>query len=133
MFFASELLLIVIRAIANFSFHGKIDLHSDKLPRAGSFLILIVPLLGAITLGLMARFLDRGIRGHGIPEVIERIESHKSNIPFKLLWLRPIACAISIGTGGPYGAEGPVIGMGGAFGSFLGRVFKLKEAEKKSC
>ncbi len=131
MFFAAEFLLTLIRVISNLTFFGEIDLHSNELPHAGSYLILIIPLIGALSLGLMARYLDHGIRGHGIPEVIERIESHKSNIPFKLLWLRPIACAISIGTGGPYGAEGPVIGMGGAFGSFIGRLFKLNETEKK--
>ena len=131
MFFAAEFLLSLIRVISNLTFHGEFDLHSNELPDAENLLILVIPLLGALVLGLMAKYLDHGIRGHGIPEVIERIESHKSNIPFKLLWLRPIACAISIGTGGPYGAEGPIIGMGGAFGSFIGRVFKLTESEKK--
>lgn len=133
MFFAAEFFLHLITIISNLTFHGQFSLKAAPIPiLPESYSILISPLLGALALGLLARFVDHGIRGHGIPEVIERIELHKSNISFRILWLRPIASAISIGTGGPYGAEGPIIGMGGAFGSFLGRIFKLSESEKKT-
>ncbi|WP_120405061.1 chloride channel protein [Halobacteriovorax sp. BALOs_7] len=131
MFFASQLLLGLISLITNLAFNQQFSFHHGNFGDPQRLIIIFMPIIGALILGLMAKYIDQGIRGHGIPEVIERIEYHESHIPFRILWLRPIACAISIGTGGPYGAEGPVIGMGGALGSFIARTFSLTNREKK--
>lgn len=131
MYFAADLFLKLIHLISNLCFSQKLSLSDKQSIHSHNIIILFVPMLGALVLGSLARFYDDRIRGHGIPEVIERIESFGANIPLRLLWLRPIASAISIGTGGPYGAEGPVIGMGAALGSIIAQFFKLNEEEKK--
>lgn len=131
MYFAADLFLKMIHLISNLFFFLKLNSTDQYLIPNHHLIIIFVPIVGAFFLGALARFYDDRIRGHGIPEVIERIESFNSNIPLRLLWLRPIACAISIGTGGPYGAEGPVIGMGAALGSVIAQMIKLNEDEKK--
>ncbi len=93
---------------------------------------IFVPFLGAIVIGLMARFGSDKIRGHGIPEAIESIMLGGARLDLKVAILKPISSAISIGTGGPFGAEGPIIMTGGAAASLLGQCFSLSAAERKT-
>jgi chloride channel protein, CIC family len=92
----------------------------------------VVPVTGAIIIGLMARYGSEKIRGHGIPEALEAILLGRSLINPKVAILKPLSSAISIGTGGPFGAEGPIIMTGGAFGSVFAQLFHLTAAERKT-
>src|SRR3546814_8281104 len=90
--------------------------HNAKL----FLLVIFVPVIGGILVGIMAKYGSKAIRGHGIPEAMEQILTNRSKIPPRVTILKPLSAAISIGTGGPFGAEGPIISTGGAFGSFIG-------------
>lgn len=94
--------------------------------------ILIVPVLGATIVGFMARFGSERIRGHGIPEAIEAILINGSRVEPKVAVLKPVSAAISIGSGGPFGAEGPIIMTAGSFGSLAAQLFHLTSAERKT-
>lgn len=94
--------------------------------------VILAPVVGALIIGLMARYGSDKIRGHGIPEALEAILLGGSLIHPKVALLKPISSAISIGTGGPFGAEGPIIMTGGAFGSILAQLFHLSSAERKT-
>jgi len=94
--------------------------------------VVAVPVVGALIIGLMARYGSEKIRGHGIPEALEAILLGRSLIDPKVAILKPISSAISIGTGGPFGAEGPIIMTGGAFGSLFAQFFHLTSAERKT-
>ena len=89
-------------------------------------------MIGSLIIGLMARFGSEKIRGHGIPEAIEAILIGRSRIEPKVALLKPLSSAISIGTGGPFGAEGPIIMTGGALGSLFAQLFHLSSAERKT-
>jgi chloride channel protein, CIC family len=91
-----------------------------------------IPVAGGLIVGLMARFGSEQIRGHGIPEAMERILVDGSKVQPRLALLKPISSAISIGTGGPFGAEGPIILTGGALGSIVGQLFHLTAAQRRS-
>ncbi|MEO8972270.1 MAG: chloride channel protein [Ktedonobacteraceae bacterium] len=93
---------------------------------------IFVPVIGALIIGLMARYGSERIRGHGIPEAIESILINGSKIEPKVAILKPISSAISIGSGGPFGAEGPIIMTGGAFGSMIAQFFHFTSAERKT-
>ena len=93
---------------------------------------VIIPIGGGLIIGLMARFGSEQIRGHGIPEAMERILVNGSRVQPRLAILKPISSAISIGTGGPFGAEGPIILTGGALGSIVGQLFHLTAAQRRS-
>jgi H+/Cl- antiporter ClcA len=93
---------------------------------------IAIPVVGSLIIGLMARFGSEKIRGHGIPEAIEAILIGRSQIEPKVALLKPLSSAISIGTGGPFGAEGPIIMTGGALGSLFAQLFKLSSAERKT-
>jgi H+/Cl- antiporter ClcA len=97
----------------------------------GAFVIL-VPVAGALLIGLMARYGSERIRGHGIPEAIEAILINGSRVEPKVAILKPLSSAISIGSGGPFGAEGPIIMTGGAVGSLLAQFLHLTSAERKT-
>jgi H+/Cl- antiporter ClcA/CBS domain-containing protein len=97
----------------------------------GPFVIL-VPVIGGLIIGLMARYGSERIRGHGIPEAIEAILINGSRVEPKVAVLKPLSSAISIGSGGPFGAEGPIIMTGGAFGSLIAQFFHLTSAERKT-
>src|SRR5262249_60563165 len=97
----------------------------------GPFVIL-VPAAGALVIGIMARYGSERIRGHGIPEAIESILINGSRVDPKVAVLKPLSAAISIGSGGPFGAEGPIIMTGGAFGSMLAQLLSLTSAERKT-
>src|SRR5690242_19691433 len=96
------------------------------------WLEILVPVAGAIVIGFMARYGSERIRGHGIPEAIESILINGSRVEPRVAFLKPIASAISIGSGGPFGAEGPIIMTGGAFGSMIAQFFHLTSAERKT-
>ena len=93
---------------------------------------IFVPVIGALIIGVMARYGSERIRGHGIPEAIESILISGSKIEPKVAILKPISSAISIGSGGPFGAEGPIIMTGGAFGSMIAQFFHFTSAERKT-
>ena len=93
---------------------------------------LFIPIGGALIIGLMARYGSERIRGHGIPEAIEAILINGSKVQPKVAILKPLSSAISIGSGGPFGAEGPIIMTGGAFGSMIAQLFHLTSAERKT-
>jgi H+/Cl- antiporter ClcA len=93
---------------------------------------LVIPLGGGLVVGLMARFGSEQIRGHGIPEAMERILIHGSKVAPRLAILKPISSAVSIGTGGPFGAEGPIILTGGAVGSIVGQLFRLTATQRRA-
>jgi H+/Cl- antiporter ClcA/CBS domain-containing protein len=93
---------------------------------------VFVPVIGALVIGVMARYGSERIRGHGIPEAIEAILINGSRVEPKVAILKPISSAISIGSGGPFGAEGPIIMTGGAFGSLIAQLFHLTSAERKT-
>src|SRR5881296_790867 len=93
---------------------------------------LLVPIVGGLIVGLMARYGSERIRGHGIPEALEAILIGQSRMSARVAVLKPLSSAISIGTGGPFGAEGPIIMTGGAFGSLFAQAFHLSPAERKT-
>jgi H+/Cl- antiporter ClcA len=95
-------------------------------------LVILVPVIGAMIVGLMARYGSERIRGHGIPEAIEAILIQGSRVEPRLAFLKPLSSAISIGSGGPFGAEGPIIMTGGAFGSMLAQFMRCSSAERKT-
>lgn len=94
--------------------------------------VVLVPVVGALFIGLMARYGSERIRGHGIPEAIEAILINGSRVEPRVAFLKPLSAAISIGSGGPFGAEGPIIMTGGAFGSLVAQFFHLTSAERKT-
>ncbi len=93
---------------------------------------VLVPVAGALVIGFMARFGSERIRGHGIPEALEAILIRGSRVEPRVALLKPLSAAISIGSGGPFGAEGPIIMTGGAFGSIIAQFFHLTGAERKT-
>jgi CIC family chloride channel protein len=93
---------------------------------------LPIPVVGGLIVGLMARYGSDKIRGHGIPEALEAILIGRSRMDPKVAVLKPLSSAIAIGTGGPYGAEGPIIVTGGAFGSLFAQAFHLSPVERKT-
>ena len=96
------------------------------------FYSVLIPIGGALIIGFMARYGSERIRGHGIPEAIEAILINGSRVEPKVAFLKPLSSAISIGSGGPFGAEGPIIMTGGAFGSMIAQLFHLTSAERKT-
>ena len=97
-----------------------------------SLWMVLAPAVGGLAIGLMARYGSEKIRGHGIPEAIEAILIGGSRMQPKVAVLKPLSSAISIGTGGPFGAEGPIIMTGGAIGSLFAQCFSLSAAERKT-
>ena len=93
---------------------------------------VMVPVAGGLAIGLMARYGSERIRGHGIPEALESILINGSKVQPRLAVLKPLSSAISIGSGGPFGAEGPIIMTGGAIGSIMAQLFHLTAAERKT-
>lgn len=128
----AQILLALIGLITNLCFYGRLtpQFLSPAENQLGLF-VIIVPALGGVIVGLMARFGSEAIRGHGIPEVMEQILRNQSRIRPRLTFLKPISAAIAIGTGGPFGAEGPIIATGGALGSLIGQLLKTTGDERK--
>ncbi|MBK7862629.1 MAG: chloride channel protein [Archangiaceae bacterium] len=94
--------------------------------------VVLVPVAGALLIGLLARYGSERIRGHGIPEALESILIKGSHVEPRVALLKPLSSAISIGSGGPFGAEGPIIMTGGALGSLVAQAFHLTAAERKT-
>ncbi|MBB3742858.1 H+/Cl- antiporter ClcA/predicted transcriptional regulator [Rhizobium sp. BK591] len=131
--FAAWCLVSLIALVTNAIWFGQIGIRPASLaavPR--SLWVVLVPPLGGLVIGLMARFGSEKIRGHGIPEAIEAILIGGSRMSPKVAILKPLSSAISIGTGGPFGAEGPIIMTGGAIGSLFAQFFHMSAAERKT-
>jgi H+/Cl- antiporter ClcA len=130
---AAWALLNLIHFFTNLFFFQAVSFaeSSPAEHRLGGWVIL-VPVLGSLLVGLLARYGSEKIRGHGIPEAIEAILFGKSRMSPKVAVLKPLASGIVIGSGGPFGAEGPIIMTGGAIGSLVAQHFSLSAAERKS-
>ncbi len=126
-------LLDMIGFFTNLLYYHRLSVHlvSPYGNTLGPISVLI-PIVGGLVVGLMARFGSEQIRGHGIPEAMERILINGSKVQPRLAILKPISSAISIGTGGPFGAEGPIILTGGAIGSIIGQLFPLTAAQRRA-
>lgn len=123
----------LIGLVTNLAFYGRWSL--DFVSPAGNHMggwVILVPVLGGLIVGVMARWGSRAIRGHGIPEAMEQILLNESRIPPRITWLKPVSSAIAIGTGGPFGAEGPIIATGGALGSLIGQLTHVTADERKT-
>lgn len=130
---AAQILTRLIGLITNLAFYGRVS--TQFVSPAGNhlgLLVLVVPVVGALLVGLMARFGSQAIRGHGIPEAMEQVLFNQSRIPPRITFLKPLSAAISIGTGGPFGAEGPIIATGGALGSVVGQFVTITADERKT-
>jgi H+/Cl- antiporter ClcA len=125
-------LVYLINIVTNISFYGMLDagFHSPANNHLGLW-VIVVPAIGGIIVGFMALYGSKAIRGHGIPEAMEQILVNKSKIKPIITFLKPVSSAIAIGTGGPFGAEGPIIATGGALGSTFGQLFKISPHERK--
>lgn len=125
-------LVMLIQLITNIAFYKTFSFQpSTPAGNNWGWLVIFVPIAGSIIVGIMARFGSAAIRGHGIPEAMEKIILNESKIPPALTFLKPLSAAISIGTGGPFGAEGPIIATGGAFGSLTGQLMHISASERK--
>lgn len=131
--FVAWALVWLIGAITNLAYYQRLSTSfvSPANNQLGYFAIL-VPVVGGLIIGIMARYGSEKIRGHGIPEALEAILISRSRMEPKVAVLKPLSSALSIGTGGPFGAEGPIIMTGGAFGSLIGQLFHLSSAERRT-
>ncbi len=131
--FVALALLRLIGLFTNLFYFGR--WNTTMVSPAGNhlgFYSVLIPIGGALIIGVMARYGSERIRGHGIPEAIEAILINGSRVEPKVAFLKPLSSAISIGSGGPFGAEGPIIMTGGAFGSMIAQLFHLTSAERKT-
>ena len=127
------LLLKLIRLATNVAYFGQFNLADLRIEDSPLGLwTVLVPVAGALLIGLMARYGSEKIRGHGIPEAIEAILLGRSRLSLKVAILKPLSSAISIGTGGPFGAEGPIIMTGGAVGSLIAQTLPVSDNERKT-
>ncbi|HLH47191.1 MAG TPA: chloride channel protein, partial [Acidimicrobiales bacterium] len=126
-------LLAMIGFFTNLFYYQRLSVQLVS-PNANTLgaLALVIPIGGGLIVGLMARYGSEQIRGHGIPEAMENILINGSKVQPRLAILKPISSAISIGTGGPFGAEGPIILTGGAVGSIVGQLFRLTAAQRRT-
>ena len=130
---AGIVLLKLIRLATNIAYFGQFSLAELRLEDTPlGYASVIVPVVGALIIGLMARFGSEKIRGHGIPEAIEAILLGRSRLDAKVAVLKPLSSAISIGSGGPFGAEGPIIMTGGAIGSLIAQMLPVSDNERKT-
>ena len=131
--FVAYALVWLIGLITNLAYYHRLStkLVSPADNQLGLAAVL-VPMAGGLIIGLMARYGSEKIRGHGIPEAMEAILIGRSRMSAKVALLKPLSSAISIGTGGPFGAEGPIIMTGGALGSLFAQAFHLSAAERKT-
>ncbi|MGH7090662.1 MAG: chloride channel protein, partial [Stellaceae bacterium] len=126
-------LLQLIRLVTNISYFGLLTTAVLDLGRTPwGYLAVFIPVGGSLIVGLMARYGTEKIRGHGIPEAIEAILLGHSRLDLKVAILKPLSSAIAIGTGGPFGADGPIIMTGGALGSLIAQVLPVSDTERKT-
>ncbi len=129
----ARILIAAISLVTNISFYGRFT--AAPTSPAGNHLGIfevVIPVIGGIIVGFMARYGSGAIRGHGIPEAMEQILTNESKISPRVTLLKPLSAAIAIGTGGPFGAEGPIIATGGALGSLIGQVLHTTADERKT-
>jgi H+/Cl- antiporter ClcA/CBS domain-containing protein len=128
----AKFLIGLINFVTNVSFYGSFSTaaSSPEHNHLGPW-VIVIPAIGGLIVGLMALFGSKAIRGHGIPEAMEQILTNDSKIKPTITYLKPLSSAIAIGTGGPFGAEGPIIATGGALGSTLGQLLKISHYERK--
>jgi H+/Cl- antiporter ClcA/CBS domain-containing protein len=123
----------LISFATNIAYYGRFSAVPASPPgHSLGWASVVIPVAGCLIIGLMARFGSEKIRGHGIPEAMEAILIGRSRLQPRVALLKPLSSAISIGTGGPFGAEGPIIMTGGAFGSLFAQLFNLSNAERKT-
>jgi H+/Cl- antiporter ClcA len=129
----AKALVWLIAVFTNLTFYQRFssDFVSPTNHHLGVF-VIFAPVVGGLIIGLMARYGSEKIRGHGIPEALEAILFGRSRMSVKVAVLKPLSSAISIGSGGPFGAEGPIIMTGGAIGSIFAQLFHLSAAERKT-
>lgn len=128
----AKILVYLIDLITNISFYGKFSIANVSPANNNlGIWVIVIPAIGGIVVGLMALYGSKAIRGHGIPEAMEQILTNQSKIKPSITFLKPVSAAISIGTGGPFGAEGPIIATGGALGSTIGQLLKITHNERK--
>lgn len=139
----AQLLMLMINLITDICYYGRVsDVIGPAARHTGSFVlspafnhlgpwVIVMPVIGGLAAGIMARWGSRAIQGHGIPEAMEQILINGSNIPPRVTWLKPVSSAFAIGTGGPFGAEGPIISTGGALGSLIGQLLCVTANERK--
>ncbi|MER9492063.1 chloride channel protein [Mesorhizobium sp. M0320] len=131
--FAGIALLKLIQLATNIAYFGQFSFANLKLQHTPlGYAAVVVPVIGALIIGLMARYGSEKIRGHGIPEAIEAILLGRSRLDAKVAILKPLSSAISIGSGGPFGAEGPIIMTGGAIGSLIAQMLPVSDNERKT-
>jgi chloride channel protein, CIC family len=132
--FVAKILIWLIAVITNLAFFHTFSSDATTTPQGAhlGLWVIPIPIIGALIIGLMARYGSSKIRGHGIPEALEAILIGRSRMEARVAVLKPISSAISIGTGGPFGAEGPIIMTGGAFGSLFAQMFHLSAMERKT-
>lgn len=140
--YVAQLLMLLINLITDLCYYGRISDVIGPNAKPGSFVlspagtsigawVILMPAIGGLAAGIMARWGSRAIQGHGIPEAMEQILTNESNIPARMTWLKPVSSAFAIGTGGPFGAEGPIISTGGALGSLIGQLLRVTANERK--
>jgi H+/Cl- antiporter ClcA len=131
--FVAQGLTRLIGLITNLAFYGRwSDAFVSPAHHSLGAWVVLVPVCGGVIVGLMARYGSKAIRGHGIPEAMEQVLFNESRVPPRMTFLKPLSAAIAIGTGGPFGAEGPIIATGGALGSLCGQLMKTTADERKT-
>ncbi len=128
----AQVLNTSLAVVTNLAFFGRWSTThvSPADNRLGAW-VVVVPVVGAVLVGLMARYGTKAIRGHGIPEAMEQVLFNESRIQARVLFMKPLSAIVAIGTGGPFGAEGPIIATGGALGSLVGQFTKVTAEERK--
>lgn len=129
----AHLLTGLIGLVTNFAYYGRFSTaFVTPADNHLGLLAIFVPVIGGIIVGFMARYGSQAIRGHGIPEAMEQVLLNESRIAPRLTFLKPLSAAVAIGTGGPFGAEGPIIATGGALGSLVGQLLRTTAVERKT-
>jgi H+/Cl- antiporter ClcA len=130
----AQVLIHLIGFFTNVAFYQRFstDFVTPAGAHAGWLTLLLVPVIGGLIVGVLAKYGSTAIRGHGIPEVMEKVLFGESRIKPRVMILKPLSAAIAIGTGGPFGAEGPIIASGGALGSVVGQLMHVTADERKT-
>jgi H+/Cl- antiporter ClcA len=129
----AQLLTALIGLVTNIAYYGRWS--TALVPPGGHHLgawAIGIPVIGGLIVGAMARWGSQAIRGHGIPEAMEQVLLNESKIAPRITFLKPLSSAVAIGTGGPFGAEGPIIATGGALGSFVGQLLHVTAIQRKT-
>ena len=129
---AAKVLIEAIALVTNLFYFQKFSFHETELiHHQFPWYFIFIPVIGGVLVGILARYGSSAIRGHGIPEVMEKILTGQSRIPRRITFLKPFSSAIAIGSGGPFGAEGPIIATGASLGSWIGRHFLFSDHDRK--